>query len=180
MTPKRALAISAAAAVLLSLAGGTEQHVWLPTLKRTRRIAGTQRTSAFVGSDFTYEDLAERPLDKVDFTRLPDEEVAGRACYVLEGRGHPDLETGYGRTVADITQDGFLTLRVRFFDKAGGEVKTLEVDPSQVEVKGEVRIPRRLEMRSPGGHRTLLQVEKVEIDPKLDDSLFDPASLDKG
>ena len=171
-----------AGTVLLSVEkdGAVSQHLYLPGVKRVRKLVGRQRGGAFMGSDFTYEDLAPRELDASTYRLLPDETVAGKACWVVEATPTKDADSGYAKTVLYVAKDDFLTLRVRFFD-GEGEIKTLEVDPKTVHVEGDVRIPRRLEMTSrKDGHRTVIEVESIDLEPKAGAAAFDPASLDRG
>lgn len=172
-----------AGTVLLTVgrSGNRTQHLYLPGLKRVRRIAGSQRGGAFVGSDFSYEDLAGRDLDGFDLRLLPDETVGGRAVHVIEATPKKGTDSAYGKTISYVTTEDHLILKVRFFDPKGTETKVLSVDPEKVERKGELRVPRHLEMSSKkDGHRTVLETTEVEIDPKLDDALFDVRSLDRG
>lgn len=171
-----------AGTVLLSVEkdGGVSQHLYLPGVKRVRKLVGKQRGGAFMGSDFAYEDLAPRDLGKSRYTLLADETVAGKPCWTVEATPTKDAESGYAKTVLSITKDDFLTVRVRFFDDKG-ETKVLDVDPAKVHVEGDVRIPKRLEMTAKkGGHRTVIEVDSIDLKPTLDPSTFDPASLDRG
>lgn len=172
-----------AGTVLLSLEKGKDrvQHLWLPGVKRVRRIAGAQRSGAFMGSDFSFEDLAGRSLDDYELTALPDETVAGKPAYVVQAVPKKGAETSYAKTISSIAKEDFLTLRVRFFDAKGSELKVLEVDPEKVKREGTIRVPLRLEMTTlKDGHKTVLETTEAEIDPKLDESLFDPKNLDPG
>jgi len=168
-----------AGTVLLSV--GDEQHLYLPGLHRVRRVSGGQKSGSFQGSDFAYEDLAERKLDDADYTLLADEKIGDRDCWVVQATPHKDADTSYGRIVSDVAKDDDVTLRVRFFDASGAEVKRLDVDPAKILVKGAARIPQHVEMSSEkDGHKTLLDVTDVDLAPKIDATTFDPASLDKG
>ena len=173
-----------AGTVLLSLgkaAGTADQYLYLPGLKRVRRIGGSQRSGSFQGSDFAYEDLTTREIESADYRKLADEKVGSDECWQVEATPKKGVDTGYGRTVADIRKTDFLTVRVRFLDAKGGALKTLDVDPAKLKIDGETRIPLHLEMKTAkDGHKTLLEVSAVEINPKIDEALFDPASLDKG
>lgn len=171
-----------AGTVLLSVEkdGRVSQHLYLPGVKRVRKLVGKQRGGAFMGSDFTYEDLAPRDIGKSEYTLLPDETIGGKACWVVEAKPSKGADTSYAKSILAIAKDDFLTVRVRFFD-AKGETKVLDVDPSKVHVEGDVRIPKRMEMTSKkDGHKTVIEVESIDLSPKVDPSAFDPSSLDRG
>ena len=171
-----------AGTVLLSVekAGGVSQHLYLPGVKRVRKVTGSQRGGAFMGSDFSYEDLAPREVEKSTYTLLAEETVAGKACYTVEATPKKGTETGYTKSILSIAKDDFVTLRMRLFDK-NGEAKVLEVDPAKVKAEGDVRIPQHMVMTSKkDGHKTVIEVEAVDLKAKIDPAVFDPASLDRG
>jgi Outer membrane lipoprotein-sorting protein len=172
-----------AGTVLLTLDhdGTSDQYLYLPGLKRTRRIAGGQRSGAFQGSDFTYEDLASRDPDSADYKKLDDETVGADPCWQIEITPKKGVESGYGRMVMDVRKSDFLSLRARYFDAKGAPLKNLEVDAARVSTKGPIHIPLHLEMKTLAtGHATVLDITDVKIDAPVDDALFDPASLDRG
>lgn len=171
-----------AGTVLLSVEtdGGVSQHLYLPGVKRVRKLVGKQRGGAFMGSDFAYEDLAPRDIGKSRYTLLADETVAGKPCWTIEALAAKDAESGYAKTILSVTKDDFTTVRIRFFD-AKGETKVLDVDPAKIHVEGDVRIPKRMEMTAKkDGHKTVIEVESIDLKATLDPATFDPASLDRG
>lgn len=172
-----------AGTVLLSVekGGAVSQHLYLPGVKRVRKLVGSQRGGAFMGSDFSYEDLAPREVEKATYELLREESVAGKACWVVEATPSKGAGSAYSKTVLWIAKDDHLTLRAKFFDAKGAELKTLAVDPANVHVENGVRIPKRLEMTSKkDGHTTVIEVEEIDLAPRLDRSRFEASSLDRG
>ncbi len=157
--------------------GDATQHLWLPNLKRVRRVAGGSRGGAFMGSDFTFEDLAGRDLDDFEMTLLPEED----GHYAIEAKPKKGVDSAYAKSVTLVRKSDFFTLRVRFFDAKGAELKTLEIDPAKTKPAGAAVLPLSMTMTSKkDGHKTVLETSEVEVAPKLDASTFDPASLEKG
>lgn len=173
-----------AGTVLLTLekaSGSADQYLYLPGLKRVRRIGGSQKSGSFQGSDFAYEDLGARDLEAADYELLADETIGADACWQIRATPKKDADTGYGRSLLDIRKSDALTLRIRYFDPKGAALKILDIDPAKLKVDGDTRIPLRLEMKTlVDGHRTTLDITAVDLHPTLDDALFDAASLDKG
>jgi hypothetical protein len=173
-----------AGTVLLSLdkaAGSGEQYLYLPGLKRTRRLSGAQRTGSFQGTDFAYEDLAQRDLDAADYQALPDEKIGDAPCFAVEATPKKGTDSGYGKSIVYVRRSDFLIVRVRYFDSKGAELKVLDVDAAKVKSEGDLRIPLHLEMKMlKDGHVTTLDVGATVINAPLDDARFDPASLDRG
>ena len=76
-----------------------DQWLFLPAIKRTRRIASRNKSGPFMASEFAYEDMASFELEKYQFRYLRDEEVNGVMCYVIE-RIPADKFSGYSKTIA--------------------------------------------------------------------------------
>ena len=64
-----------------------DQWLYLPAVKRVKRISSNNKSGSFMGSEFAYEDLGSQEVDKYKYKLLADEPVAGRAD--VEGRTHP-------------------------------------------------------------------------------------------
>jgi len=83
---------------------GTDEsrHLYLPALKKSRRISAGEDSDSFMGSDFTYEDLDEIELGEHDFSLLGEETVNGVKCYKVEAVPTEEKRkktTGYGKRV---------------------------------------------------------------------------------
>jgi hypothetical protein len=96
--------------------GDDDQWLYLPSAKRVRRIAAGHKTGSFMGSEFTYEDLAPPVLSKYTHQRLADGEVDGTACFQIERR--PRTEgSGYSRELAFLDQKRLVPLKIEFYDR---------------------------------------------------------------
>ncbi len=93
-----------------------DQWLYLPALKKTKRIAGTSKGGSFVGSDFSYEDLVPFNIDKYAYTFLREEVINSKACYVSEATPK-DSSSVYAKTVSWIDGQTFQTLKAEFYDK---------------------------------------------------------------
>jgi len=112
-----------------SATGADQMWLYIPALRRTRRIVGKARQGRFLGSDFTYADLEARGLKGATHRRLADARIARFACYVIEARPRPGSGSSYGRIVAWIRKDNFVAIRLKMYDAAGKLVKKLFVRP---------------------------------------------------
>jgi len=106
--------------------GDRTQHLYMPSLGRTRRISSRQRNASFVGTDYSYADLDNRDVNDAVKKRLGDEKVGAESCYVIAAAPkNPDSK--YKRIDLWISKKSFLPLRIRFYGKNGGEIKRLTV-----------------------------------------------------
>jgi hypothetical protein len=157
--------------------GASEQHVYLPGLKRTRRIVGREREGSFMGSDFTYRDLSPKEDPGAKHRLLPDEKIGNDATYVLETTPGSAKEVGYSKLVTWVRKTDFVPLRTRFFDPSGGETKTLYVKKIR-DLKGKpVVVESR--MQSKNGHATELIIDSLEEKDDFPDSAFSPSALER-
>ncbi len=102
-----------------------DQWLYLPALKRVKRIASSNKSGSFVGSEFAYEDLAGQQIEKYTYRHLRDEALDANACFVIE-RIPVDLKTsGYSRQQVWIDQAEYRTLKVEYFGRNGAPLKTL-------------------------------------------------------
>ncbi|WP_324668601.1 outer membrane lipoprotein-sorting protein [Geochorda subterranea] len=108
-----------------------EAQIWLylPALGRERRVAGADVQQSFMGTDFTYEEIAGGATYKTDYAseRLPDAELDGQPVYVV--RLVPkDPSSRYGSVQMWIDQATFVPRRIDFYDKRGELEKRLSAD----------------------------------------------------
>lgn len=142
--------------------------VYLPALRKVRRIAGRDRDKLFAGSDFTYEDLGERDLDEDDHVFLRTEPRDGIAHHVIESR--PRGDSAWSRRVQWVDTEAWVITHAEFYDKAGRLAKLL--DARWTEVDG-IWFWEHLEMENiRRKHRTIVEVEEVAHDQDLADDLF--------
>lgn len=104
--------------------GDDDQWLYLPALKRVKRISSSNKSGPFVGSEFAYEDLTSQEVKKYTYKWIRDEVYEGKKCFVVER--FPAYEnSGYTRQVGWIDQDEYRVLKVDFYDRKDSLLKTL-------------------------------------------------------
>lgn len=159
--------------------GETEQHIYLPGLKRTRRIVGREREGSFMGSDFSYSDFERKDTREAVTKRLPDEEIGGVNTYVLESAPKKDAGSSYSKIETWVRQDNFLPLRIRFYDKSGKLLKTFFTKRIR-SVEGRPSIVEMQMVNKQTGHSTELVVDSLTPRKDLPDAAFTPTALEHG
>ncbi len=100
------------------------QWLFLPALKRTKRISSVNKSGPFVGSEFAFEDFTALELNKFTYRYLRSEACGDLTCDVVERK--PRYEhSGYTRQLSWIDQDIHQVRRVEFFDRRGDLLKVL-------------------------------------------------------
>jgi len=103
-----------------------DQWLFLPALKRVKRISSANKSGPFVGSEFSFEDFTALELNKYDYTLLREEEYEGLATDVVERTPRYD-NSGYTRQVSWVDKDVHQVRKVEFYDRRGDLLKTLEL-----------------------------------------------------
>lgn len=103
-----------------------DQWIYLPEIARVKRISGANRSGAFMGSEFAYEDLAAPEVAKFDHRYLRDEPCGdGLTCFVIE-RKPRYADSGYSRQEVWLDQAEYRPWKITFYDRRGDHFKTLD------------------------------------------------------
>ena len=104
-----------------------DQWLYLPALKRVKRISSANKSGPFMGSQFSFEDLASFEVDKFNYKYLRDESVDGHKSFVVEN--HPIYEySGYTRQIVWVDKERYIPLKIEFYDRKNDLLKTLLFD----------------------------------------------------
>ncbi len=96
--------------------GDDDQWLYLPAIKRVKRIASNNKSGSFMGSEFAYEDLSAPEVEKFNYKYLADVTEGGRAAYHLE-RYPVDKNSGYKRQVLWMDKEYHSPLKVEYYDR---------------------------------------------------------------
>ena len=107
-----------------------DQWLYLPALKRVKRISSSNRSGSFMGSEFTYEDLTPQAVEKFTYRYLRDEPCGQSSCTVTE-RFPVDRKSGYSRQVVWRDKDELRVRKVEYYDRKEALLKTLTLDDYQ-------------------------------------------------
>lgn len=103
-----------------------DQWLYLPALKRVKRIASQNKSGRFMGSEFAFEDLSSFEVEKFRYTFLRQEIYDGKACFVTEWV--PAYEhSGYSRQIVWHDRDEYRIQRVDYYDRSNKLLKTLRL-----------------------------------------------------
>ncbi len=103
-----------------------DQWLYLPALKRVKRISSSNKSGPFVGSEFAFEDFTAVELNKYDYNWLREEACGEFTCDVVERTPRYD-NSGYTRQVSWIDQAHFQIRKVEFYDRRNTLLKVLEL-----------------------------------------------------
>ena len=104
-----------------------DQWLYLPALKRVKRISSSNQSGSFMGSEFSYEDMGASEIEKYTYRHLGDEPCGDLVCDVIE-RFPTQEDSGYSRQVLWIDSAEQRTVKIEYYDRRESHLKTLLVD----------------------------------------------------
>ena len=104
--------------------GDDDQWLYLPALKRVKRIASDNKSGPFMGSEFAYEDITSQEVEKYTYKWLRDEQLDGKDMFVLE-RYPADKRSGYTRQVVWMDKAEYRPMKIEYYDRKNAHLKTL-------------------------------------------------------
>ncbi|MBN7818577.1 outer membrane lipoprotein-sorting protein [Bowmanella yangjiangensis] len=123
-----------------------EQWMYLPALKRVKRIASKNKSGPFMGSEFAFEDLSSFEVAKFNYKYLRDEQYEGMDCFVIEQQ--PAYEhSGYTKLITWLDKEHYRAQKVEFYDRKDSLLKTLTMHDYQLYLDKYWR-PMKLSMKN--------------------------------
>jgi len=160
--------------------GGNDQWIFLPSLNRVRRIAASEGSSSFVGTDFSYDDIAsmDRRTDLDNHRLLREERFNNSDCYVVESTPR---ETGYqySRMIQWIDKANHVPYKVELYDRRGTLVKLLEILELRT-IQGRLTPVVTKLTTIAAGSSTTLSVVNLRYDDNVPESVFTMNYLETG
>jgi len=155
----------------------TEQFLYLPALRRTRRIVSSQKSQRFVNSDFTYEDMERHSVDDYTYEIVGSKLVGNLDCYMLETRPQKGTDTQYSLTYSLISKQSIVPLFVKYYDKKGNHIKTYKVLKLE-QIQGIwTELTTSMENLEKG-HKTYIKLEKITYNTDIDQEQISKKSLE--
>lgn len=155
-----------------------EQWLYLPALRRTKRISSSGKAGAFMASEFTYEDLTSKELEKFKFKWLRDEDYDGRLCHVIE-RIPTDPDSGYTKELVWLDKAELRTWKVEFYDRKHSKLKTLTSSKYKKHKNTFWRAETSMMTNHQNGKKTQMVWKKLKFKTGLSARNFDKNVLNR-
>ena len=166
---------------LLTYSHGLEpddQWIYLPAMRRVKRISSRNRSGPFMGSEFAFEDMSAFELEKFSYRYLRDEHCGDDLCFVVEWT--PLYEhSGYTRLIVWTDQTEYRTHRIEYYDSRDQHLKTLSLSNFKL-FKDRFWRALHWEMENHQNHKTtVLDYNSIEFGVGLSDRDFDQKALQR-
>ena len=162
-----------------------DQWLYLPALKKSKRIAAGDKSGSFMGSDLNYSDMSSRDLDDFDYTMKGEKEVYGKKVWVIESMPKTPAiaeETGYSKSLLFIYQHNHMLVRAINWVEGKQELKYLDI--KRMEKIDGIWTPLEMHVMTKQGktvlHKTVLTFSNVRYNQDIDAGLFTLRGLEQG
>ncbi len=161
-----------------------DQWLYLPALKKVKRIPTSDKSSSFMGSDFSYYDMTDRDVDDFSYKIMKHVKVRGHDTTMVESIPVSQEivdESGYTKTIGLIREDIDMVVRSIGFLKNG---KKKYLDITKMHKQDGIWVIDEMTMTTKKGkntiHKTILKFDNIEVNPPIKDDMFTTRRLEKG
>ncbi len=162
-----------------------DQWLYLPELKKVKRIASSDKSSSFMGSDFTYSDMTSRNVEDYTYEIMKEAVVDSHKTWQMLVTPKTKKiidETGYTKSIVFVRQDNFVILQALHYIKEGNKLKYMKVLGLE-EIDG-IWSTTKIQMVTKKGkktlHKTVIEFSDIKYDQDLDKSFFTTRTLERG
>ncbi|MDR2629396.1 MAG: outer membrane lipoprotein-sorting protein [Spirochaetaceae bacterium] len=161
-------------------AGGEDRWIFLPSLGKVRRVAASEGSGNFMGTDFSYDDISSmnRNIDLDAHTILREETLNGNPCYVIQSIPK-DSGYQYSKTISWVDKAQSLIYKSEMYNKRNEPVKVMEIS-SYKDVQGRLTPVQTKVSTLASGTSTTIYMDIVKYDDPIPEGVFTTAYLETG
>jgi len=156
--------------------GADDQWLYLPALKRVKRISSRNKSGPFMGSEFSFEDLSSFEVAKYTYKYLGDETIAGLDSFKI-AQYPVDKTSGYTKRVVWLDKAEYRALKVDYYDRKDTLLKTLSFIDYKQYLNQFWRAGRQEMVNHQNGKSTIMTWQDYAFKTGLKDSDFNRNSL---
>jgi len=138
-----------------------DQWLYLPALKRAKRISSADKSGPFMGSEFAFEDLTSQEVEKYHYRYLREEHLDGNPHFVIE-RTPVDKKSGYTRQIVWVDRE-YRTQKIEYYDRKNALLKTMLLEGYQLYLDQFWRAERTAMTNHQTGKATILEYQNYKF-----------------
>ena len=161
-----------------------DMWLFLPALRKTRRIISSEKAKNFMGSEFSYADMTPPKLDDFNYKTLGEHEVEGALCWEIEVIPVDDDvadENGFSKRISYIAKADFVIRKAIYYDLDGEIHKELTVkEVKELDPENHKYRPMHMIMvNKQNDRKSILKVDKIQFSPDVKDEYFTTRYLER-
>ncbi len=152
--------------------------LYLPALRKVRRISGSSEDDYFMGSDFTYDDMGDRNIDEDTYELLSEsKKINGKDCWVIKATPVKQKVSGTYK-ILTINKENLIATKVDYYKK-NKLTKTLDIE--NVEKIDNIWVVKQMIMDNfEKKHKTIINISDIEINQEIEEKMFKVATIERG
>jgi hypothetical protein len=159
-----------------------DMWIYMPALRKTRRIVSSEKGKSFMGSEFTNADMSKPNMNEYQYKMLGTDNIDGKTCWKIESVSNDksiEDENGFSKKISYIEQGTYLCHKVEFYDREGKLYKTQYIRQYKKQGNGRY-FAFQMEMKNEqNGRRSILFIDRFQNGSGLPESAFAAAMLEK-
>ncbi len=158
---------------------GDDKWIYLPAMKRVRRIASSDGSKSFMGSDASYDDMETRDIERDSHEFIREETTGNWDCYVVKGKSIDPDDSQYSYRLTWFDKETFVPVKIEMYDKQEELLKVMAVNILE-EINGHWTPMDTTIENVQTGHSTKMKVLNVEFDTPVNERMFTTQFLSSG
>jgi hypothetical protein len=159
-----------------------DMWIFMPALRKTRRIVSSEKGNNFMGSEFTNADMSKPNIDDFSYRLLGEETINGKSCWKVESTCKTEeLEDQYGfsKRIVYIDKTDYLTYKMDYYDLSGEHAKEEIISEYKKQDNGTY-FAFYMEMRNvQNNRRSVMTIDKLQLGSNMSESQFSPAMIEQ-
>jgi outer membrane lipoprotein-sorting protein len=161
-----------------------DMWIYMPALRKTRRIVSSEKSKSFMGSEFSNADMSAPNLDDFKYSLLRSESVNGSDCWVIESIPlNEDImdEMGFDRKITWIGKKDFVLRKAEYYNEDDELFKEMKArDVKAIDPDGSKYMATYMEMKNlENGRRSVMTMDKIQYNPDVKEDYFTLNYLEK-
>jgi len=159
-----------------------DMWIYMPALRKMRRIVSSEKGKNFMGSEFTNADMSMPNIDDFEYKLMGEEIVNGKSCFVIESKSKNEtVESQYGvsKRISYIEKSSFLTQKIDYYDLYGELNRVQTIKEYKKQPNGNY-FAFYMEMENmQNGRKTVMTIDAFQQGSALTENTFSPAMLER-
>ncbi len=159
-----------------------DMWVYLPSLKKTRRIVSSQKAASFMGSEFSNSDMSKPTIENYNYKNIGLDNINGKACHKIEAKCKTSEITKiekYSKKISYIDKSNYLTYKIEFYDKDNVKFKTISISDYQKQADGTYQAFKMSAVNHKTGRKSVILIDNFKSGSSLSEADFSLSQLEK-
>jgi outer membrane lipoprotein-sorting protein len=151
-----------------------DQWLYLPALRKIKRISGSDKEDSFMGTDFTFDDMGDRQVEEDVHKLVREEKYQNSQCYVVESIPK-EKKYIYSKKMVWVDKQEWIIHKVEFYDRKARHMKTLLIEWIKVQGIWARKLMHMSNVQT--GHQTFIEIDNIKINTGLGEDYFTKRTL---